>query len=333
MLKRTNVLALVGNEKNMKFSSDKLIIWDAHKGKIFSELTFCSEILNVKIKLDRIILSTQDNKLYVLNMSTLEIINIFQTYENKKGLFAISSDEKLLVIAFPYRHSGYVKIKNYNKPTNVPAINAHDGNISFIAINHEGTLLATASEKGTLIRIFCVNNGELIQELRRGAKIAKIYYISFDFNNKFIACSSSSRTIHIFSIYSSIKYLKEKGIISPKTTINRSSEIDINNNNNIIEEPKNQKGFLGSIISVLKIGIAYFESEWSFAQFRIPNFVEDKEKEIIACFGQNNNSIIVLTKSGRIFGASFDPSLGGECNKIFGKNLMKKGKGNKFEEI
>ena len=204
MLKRTNLLALVGTGKNPKYSSDKLIIWDDHRNKICSELSFFSDILNVKIKLDRIIVATKENQLFVLNMPTLDILNIFQTYENKKGLFAISSDDKKFVIAFPYKYIGYIKIKNYDSPLNVPTINAHDGNISFIAINYEGTLLATSSEKGTLIRIFCTNNGELIQELRRGAKIAEIYYISFDFNNKFIACSSNSRTIHIFSIYSSI---------------------------------------------------------------------------------------------------------------------------------
>ena len=327
MLKRTNVLALVGSGKNQKFSSDKLIIWDDHRGKIFSELRFFSEILNVKIKLDRIIVATLDNKLYVLNMSTLEIINIFQTYENYKGLFAISSDDKALVIAFPYRHSGYVKVKNYNSPINVPPINAHDGNIAFIAINHEGTLLATSSEKGTLIRIFSTHNGELIQELRRGAKIADIYHICFDYNNKFIACASSSQTIHIFSIYSSIKYLKEKGIISNKSinNLNRNSEIDINNQT--IEEPKNQKGFLGSIISVFKIGISYFESEWSFAQFRIPK----NDKENVVSFLPNNYSIIVITKNGKLYTASFEPNLGGECKKIWDKNLLKKNENIKIE--
>ena len=328
MLKRTNLLSLVGTGKNPKYSSDKLIIWDDHRNKICSELSFFSDILNVKIKLDRIIVATKENQLFVLNMPTLDILNIFQTYENKKGLFAISSDDKKFVIAFPYKYIGYIKIKNYDSPLNVPTINAHDGNISFIAINYEGTLLATSSEKGTLIRIFCTNNGELIQELRRGAKIAEIYYISFDFNNKFIACSSNSRTIHIFSIYSSIKYLKEKGIISSEiNNINRRNEIDINNNN-AIEEPKNQKGFLGSIMSVLKIGIAYFESEWSFAQFRLPN----SEKDVIVSFGQNIYSIIVITKSGKLYEASFEPSLGGECKKSFEKDFMQKEKIEKTEE-
>lgn len=332
MLKRTNVLALVGSGKNPKYSSDKLIIWDEHKSKIFSELRFFSDILNVKIKSDRIIVTTKENQLYVLNLSTLEIINIFQTYENKKGLFAISPDEKILVLAFPYKYIGYIKVKNYNSPLNVPAINAHDGNISFIALNYEGTLMATSSDKGTLIRIFCTNNGELIQELRRGAKIAEIYYISFDLNNKYIACSSNSRTIHIFSIYSSIKYLKEKGIISNEINninniSNRRSEIDINNNN-IVEEPKNQKGFLGSIMSVLKIGIAYFESEWSFAQFRLPK----SEKDVIVSFGQNIYSIIVLTKSGILYEASFEPSLGGECKKNIDINFMQKEKTEKSDD-
>lgn len=329
MLKRTNVLALVGSGQNPKYSSDKLIIWDDHRSKIFSELRFFSDILNVKIKLDRIIVATKENQLYVLNMNTLAIINIFQTYENKKGLFGISSDDKILVLAFPYKYTGYIKVKNYNSPLNVPAINAHDRNIAFIAINSEGTLLASASEQGTLIRIFCTNNGELIQELRRGAKIAEIYNICFDFNNKFIACSSNSRTIHIFSIYSSIKYLKEKGIISKEINDinNRRNDIDINNNN-IMEEPKNQKGFLGSIISVLKIGISYFESEWSFAQFRLPN----PEKDVILSFGQNLYSIIILTKSGKIFEASFEPQLGGECKKSLGEDLMNKDKNEKSEE-
>ena len=319
MLKRSNILALVGTGINPKFTSDKLIIWDDHRNKIFSELRFYSDILNVKIKTETLIATTNDNQLYVISLSNLEIINIFQTYENKKGLFAVSPNDKLLVLAFPYRNKGYVKVKNYDSKLNVPSINAHDGEISFLAINYDGTLLATSSEKGTLIRIFNTSNGELIQELRRGAKIADIYFITFDLNNKFIACSSSSGTIHIFSIFSSIKYLKEKGIINNKSNIdrNRSNEIDININNTNNEQPKNQKGFLGNIISVLKIGISYFESEWSFAQYRVPN----EDKKIIVHFGQNN-TIIVLTEKGKLYQASFEPSLGGECEKTNEKDLI-----------
>ena len=77
---------------------------------------------------------------------------------------------------------------------------------------------------------------------------------------------------------------------------------------------------MGSIISVLKIGVAYFESEWSFAQYRIPK----DGKEHFVSFLQNNYDIIVITKNGKLYLTSFEPKLGGECKRVEGKNITKK---------
>jgi WD40 repeat protein len=323
ILRKTNIFALVGNAnayiKESQMPNDKLIIWDESQKKKISELKLDSEILKAKIKLDKIIASTKDNYLYVIEMVRLKIINIFKIYEYSQGLFAINSGDNIFAIAFPYRYTGYVKIKKYNSKINIPNINAHDTNISFITISSEGNLLATSSEYGTIIRIFSTHDGQLIQELRRGAKKAEIHFITFDLNNKFLACSSDSGTIHIFSIYTSIKYLTEKGIIKDNSN-NSNKKEETNIKGEKIEIPKNQKSFIGSIISVLKLGISYFESEWSFAQFRLPK--NEDEKTIIS-FSQFDNSINVLTRSGILYKASFEPSLGGECDKINEINLFK----------
>ena len=86
MLKKTNILALVGEDdldkKDSEFSSDKLIIWDDLLNKRISELILNSEIVNVKIKLDKIIAVTKNNFLYVVEISDLEIKNIFQIYQS-----------------------------------------------------------------------------------------------------------------------------------------------------------------------------------------------------------------------------------------------------------
>jgi WD40 repeat protein len=62
--------------------------------------------------------------------------------------------------------------------------------------------LATASDKGTLIRIYSTETGAFLAELRRGTEKAEIYSISFNPSSKFLACSSDRGTIHIFSLTS-----------------------------------------------------------------------------------------------------------------------------------
>lgn len=91
-------------------------------------------------------------------------------------------------------------VKIYEKESRSHVIQAHSSSLSQLALNKTGSIIATTSEKGTLIRLFSTEDGSPIQEVCRGYDKAEIYSISFDKTSNWIACSSDKGTVHIFSV-------------------------------------------------------------------------------------------------------------------------------------
>ena len=56
-----------------------------------------------------------EQKIYVLKFVNLQNIDTIETYNNVKGIIAVSSDPKVTIIAYPDKIKGYVKIKSYGK--------------------------------------------------------------------------------------------------------------------------------------------------------------------------------------------------------------------------
>ncbi|KAG8679976.1 autophagy protein, partial [Ceratobasidium sp. 423] len=79
-------------------------------------------------------------------------------------------------------------------------VRAHKAPLAHISLNSTGTLLATASEKGTVIRVFSVPAAERLYEFRRGVRGAKIHCITFNAVSTLLAVSSATDTVHIFKL-------------------------------------------------------------------------------------------------------------------------------------
>lgn len=303
MLKRTNLLALVGGGINPKFPTNQLIIWDDHQGKIISKLRINENIMSVRLRNDKIIIITR-NKFYAFDMKTLITIGIINTFDNPLGIIATSNgDNNKLIVAFPYESQGRILLCDVSQKCEkiCDAINAHNSKLACISINKDGTLLATSSDKGTLIRIFSTNDGQKITEFRRGNTTVEMNCITFDQNNKFIGCSSNVGTIHIFSIAAITKVLAEKN----NETKNEQGE----------DEPKNSKSLLGKIGGLFNIKNSYIDTERSFAKFKI------QEENSLIGFGKDN-TFFVITMEGKYYKAAYDPKRGGDCIKIDEKNML-----------
>lgn len=286
MLFRCNILALVGRGKNPRFPPNKVMIWDDYQNKCIAELEFRSEVRAVKLRRDRIVV-VLDTKVYVYNFADLQLLHQIETSKNPKGLCSLSPSNAN-VLAVPGIKPGSVHIENYDLKT-TQIIHAHTNELSQLALNRDGSRLATASEKGTLIRIFDCVNGVKLKELRRGADKAEIYSLAFNADSTALCLSSDKGTIHIFGLANPQQFAQERN-----NNINRQSSFS----------------FMKDILP------AYFSSEWSAAQFHVP------EPHSICAFGNTPNSIIVVCADGTCYKYMYDIGKG-ECKQEWYGRFLK----------
>lgn len=96
--------------------------------------------------------------------------------------------------------SGDVLLFSTRSLTVANVIQAHKAPLAFLAINSTGTLLATSSEKGTVIRVWSIPGAEKLYQFRRGTRETKIYSMNFNLVSSLLAVSSAHDTVHIFKL-------------------------------------------------------------------------------------------------------------------------------------
>ncbi|KAL0452629.1 UNVERIFIED_CONTAM: Autophagy-related protein 18d [Sesamum latifolium] len=198
MLFRCNILALVGGKGNAHYPPNKVIIWDDHQSRCIGEFSFRSEVRAVKLRRDRVVV-VLEHKIYVYNFMDLRLLHQIETVANPRGLCCLSHHLNTSVLACPGLRRGQVRVEHFGLNM-TKIINAHDSKIACMTLTMDGLLLATASVRGTLIRIFNTMDGTQLQEVRRGADKADIYSIALSPNVQWLAVSSDKGTVHIFSL-------------------------------------------------------------------------------------------------------------------------------------
>ncbi|OOQ85712.1 SVP1-like protein 2 [Penicillium brasilianum] len=195
MLGQSNYLAIVGGGRNPKFPQNKLVIWDDAKQKAAMTLEFRTSVLGVRLSKSRIVVALL-NSIHVFAFSTPpQKLSVFETSDNPLGLACLG--QKLL--AFPGRSPGQVQVVEL-ETGNISIIPAHSSPLRAMTLSPDGEVLATASEAGTLIRVFSTGNCTKLAELRRGVDHAVIFSLSFSPSNTLLAVTSDKSTLHIFDI-------------------------------------------------------------------------------------------------------------------------------------
>ncbi|CAD6232920.1 unnamed protein product [Miscanthus lutarioriparius] len=289
MLFRCNILALVGGGSNVQYPPNKVMIWDDHQSRCIGEFAFRSDVRAVKLAKDYIVI-VLERKIFVYNFTDLKLLYQIDTLSNPKGLCCLSHHSNTSVLACPGVHQGHVRVEHFGLKM-AKTIPAHDSHISCMSLTMDGLLLATASTKGTLIRIFNTMDGTRLQEVRRGLDKAEIYSIALSPNVQWLAVSSDKGTVHIFSLRVRVAgedASNEQHALERMDHQNSSSSIDPLIQANTGSNASSSLSFMRGILP------KYFSSEWSFAQFHLPEVTR-----YIVAFGAQN-TVMMVGLDGRL---------------------------------
>jgi len=115
-----------------------------------------------------------------------------------------------IAFASPSDQKGYVSLIKFDSTTNDSAghfteFRAHEGTLRCMCFARKNKLLlATASDTGTIIRVFEISlskgSPKQILEFRRGIDSADIYSMSFSPNGNYLLVNSDKFDVHFFAI-------------------------------------------------------------------------------------------------------------------------------------
>uniref|UniRef100_A0A8C9TN49 WD repeat domain, phosphoinositide interacting 2 n=2 Tax=Scleropages formosus TaxID=113540 RepID=A0A8C9TN49_SCLFO len=270
----------------------KLKVCHFKKGTEICNYSYSNTILAVKLNRQRLIVCLEES-LYIHNIRDMKVLHtIRETPPNPLGLCALSISNDNCYLAYPGSATiGEVQVFDTVNLRAANMIPAHDSPLAALAFDASGSKLATASEKGTVIRVFSIPEGQKLFEFRRGMKrCVSICSLAFSMEGLFLSASSNTETVHIFKL----ETLRER----PQ------------------EEPTTWTGYFGR---ALMASTSYLPAQMSdmfnqgraFATVRLP-FSGHKNICALAII-QKIPRLLVAAADGYLYMYNLDPQDGGEC--------------------
>ncbi|XP_022597985.1 WD repeat domain phosphoinositide-interacting protein 1 isoform X2 [Seriola dumerili] len=180
----------------------RMNVYHFKKGTEICNYSYSNNILSVRLNRQRLVVCLEES-IYIHNIKDMKLLKtLLNTPTNPSGLCALSVNHSNSYLAYPGNATiGEITIYDANNLSTVTLIQAHDSPLAALTFSASGTKLASASEKGTVIRVFSIPEGQRLFEFRRGMKrYVSISSLSFSADAQFLCASSNTETVHIFKL-------------------------------------------------------------------------------------------------------------------------------------
>jgi WD40 repeat protein len=213
------MVAIVGSGDLAGSSPRKLKILDVATRETVHEISFHSSILSCAISSQYIAICLE-SKIHIIDVNGMKTVQKIITPLNSSGIMTLSQFSNPTILAYSSSPTSgefiVVDIDNLLlSPTSTnSSCTAHKGRLAALKLNSKGTLIATASVTGTIIRVFDAHSSLKLFEFRRGLQHASITSLLFCTSDSLLLAGSSSGTVHIFQF--GVKVCSEP-VIPPET--------------------------------------------------------------------------------------------------------------------
>ena len=215
MLFSTSLVALILEPRRLQIKNTK-------RESTICELTFPTTVLAVRLNRKRLVIVLED-QIYLYDIQTMKLMYTIETSPNPMAICALSPSSENCYLAYPLPQkaaaasfappshappnsahmsptTGGVLLFDAMKLEAINVVEAHKSPLSCMIMNNDGTVLATASDKGTIIRVFSIPDGRKMYQFRRGSMPSRIFSMSFNITTTLLCVSSATETIHIFKL-------------------------------------------------------------------------------------------------------------------------------------
>ena len=169
MLFTSALLCVVGDGDRPSASPRRIKVMDARRREVLGEITCASTVLAVRLNRARVI-ARERTRCTIYELGTLCAQQTIETCVDERGLVALSADAESSVLAYAgSEREGRVVVHDALNLCRVTETRAHESPLAAMALNADGTMLATASARGTVIRVTSLPSGCKMWSFRRGA--------------------------------------------------------------------------------------------------------------------------------------------------------------------
>ena len=172
MLFSSALVGLVGAAEHPDAPSYEVRLWNTQGGgpsgaSVCDPLTFPEPVLGVRMNRERL-LAILASKVHVFELASMRLLHSVDTSHNPRGLGCISSDSSPGYSALVGgADAGSLFLFDTTQLVALGTVSAHRHALACMGFSSCGRLVATASLKGTVVRVHICPSGQLAHTCRR----------------------------------------------------------------------------------------------------------------------------------------------------------------------